>query len=296
MKQLFRRHFLWFSRKMDKDAIGSYAAESSFWIVIAFIPFVMFILTLLQTIRMEGTSLLFRFTELLPAPVGALLRALFAEIQPPSALLSMTAILCVWTASNGTLALIKGLFSVFDVPRRRSFIHMRALAVLYTLALATALTVGLGLFLFAGFLRDRIHLPASLPALLSALTPVFGFMLLAFFFWMLFWAVPKKQVRAHFALTGAVFSAAGWCLFSFFFSIFVENFSNYSTLYGNLAAIIIFMMWLYFCMYIFLIGGEAAMWLQHSTIRADLRKLYHSRRRHKAAQKGQPHGKKTSGR
>ena len=44
----------------------------------------------------------------------------------------------------------------------------------------------------------------------------------------------------------------------------------------------------------FLIGGETAMWLQHSSVKNDLRKLYQARRRHTVAQKGHNDGKKTS--
>ena len=262
---------------MNGDATASYAAESSFWILIAFIPFVMFLLTLLQTIRIENTAPLFAFAAWLPKPIRTLLHTLLSEIRPPSGLLSTTAVFCVWTASNGTLALMKGLFSVFDVPEKHRFFRMRLLAIAYTLALAAVLTVSFGLFLFTG------------------VTPVLGGIFLLSFFWLLFSAVSRKKMRARYAFIGALCSAVGWCGFSFFFSVFVENFANYSTLYGSLAAVVIFMMWLYFCMYIFLIGGEIAMWLQNSPIVSDLRTLKHARRR-TAAQKGNSHGKKTSGR
>ena len=291
MKQLFRRHFLWFSEKIEKDAVASYAAETSFWIMIALIPFVMFLLTLLQTVRIENTSLLFTFTALLPAPISTLLHTLFSEIQPPSGLLSATAVLCVWSASNGTLALIKGLFSVFEASGKHSFIRMRILALLYTLALAAILTVGLGVFLLADSLRDKLQLQS-----LSAFAPYIGAALLLLFFWLLFWAITGKRVNARCAFWVAALSAAGWGIFSLFFSVFVESFANYSTLYGSLAAIVIWMMWLYFCMYIFLFGGETAMWLQFSSAKDDFRKLFYARRRRTSAQKGHTDGKKTSGR
>ena len=291
MKQLFRRHFLWFSGKIEKDAVASCAAEASFWIVIALIPFVMFLLTLLQTVHIESTSLLFTFTSLLPAPIDALLRALFAEIRPPSGLLSATAVLCVWSASNGTLALIKGLFAVFETVGNRGFIRMRILAVLYTLALAAILVISLGIFLFAGLLREKLQLQP-----LSALTPCFGMALLLLLFLLLFWAIPGKRVSARCAFAGAAVSTAGWSIFSFFFSVFVESFANYSTLYGSLAAIVIWMMWLYFCMYIFLFGGEKAMWLQQSSVKKDLLTIYYARRQGTSAQKGPADDKKNSGR
>ena len=54
------------------------------------------------------------------------------------------------------------------------------------------------------------------------------------------------------------------------------------------------MMWLYICMFILLIGGELAMWLQHSSIKPDVRaRLGKFVRRKKRAQKGNPHGKTT---
>ena len=69
MKRLVRKHFLWFYEKMDKDAIDAYAAQASFWILIAFIPFLMFLLTLSQLIRFEDTTLLFAFANVMPSPV-----------------------------------------------------------------------------------------------------------------------------------------------------------------------------------------------------------------------------------
>ncbi len=45
-------------------------------------------------------------------------------------------------------------------------------------------------------------------------------------------------------------------VFSFFYSIYIEHFSNYSFVYGSLAAIVFLMLWLYFCMNIFLFGAQ----------------------------------------
>jgi len=279
VKQLFRRHYTWFSEKMEHDAVDSYAAQCSFWILIAFIPFTMFLLTLLQTVRIENDSLLFSVAELFPAPVRRTLLALLAEISPPSGLLSATAALCIWSASNGTLALVKGLYSVFDVPKRHGYIRMRILAILYTLLLALCLILSLVVLIFGKMLTDRLGfafhaLSRSAPAFFR---PILVFLLLWAFFGLMFLAVPRRQVSFRSAFAGAAFSAVGWEVFSSLFSVFVENFSNYATLYGSLAAIVILMMWLYFCMFILLLGGQVAMWLQHSSILRDLRTLFGKR-------------------
>ena len=64
MKILLKKHFGWFYEKLNNDAIDSYAAQVSFWILISFIPFLMLILALLQVIRFEDTSLLVAFVQM----------------------------------------------------------------------------------------------------------------------------------------------------------------------------------------------------------------------------------------
>ena len=46
-------------------------------------------------------------------------------------------------------------------------------------------------------------------------------------------------------------------LFSYFFSLYIEYFPTASYIYGSLATVVLFMLWLYFCMIILLIGAEA---------------------------------------
>ena len=55
---------------------------------------------------------------------------------------------------------------------------------------------------------------------------------------------------------GAVLSAAGWMVFSYAFSMYIDKFNGFSNMYGSLTTMILIMLWLYFGMYITLIGAE----------------------------------------
>jgi len=55
---------------------------------------------------------------------------------------------------------------------------------------------------------------------------------------------------------GAIISAAGWVGFSALYSFYITHFANYSYLYGSLTAIVLLMLWLYFCMNILFFGAE----------------------------------------
>ena len=55
---------------------------------------------------------------------------------------------------------------------------------------------------------------------------------------------------------GAILSAAGWMIFSYAFSVYIDEYSGFSNTYGSLTTVILMMLWLYFGMYITLIGAE----------------------------------------
>ena len=281
MKILLKKHFGWFYEKLNNDAIDSYAAQVSFWILISFIPFLMLVLALLQVIRFEDTSLLVAFVQMLA----------------PQTLISMTAITCVWSASTAMVALIKGLYSVFDVSKNHNYIFMRILAILYTVVFVMTLLVSMGLMVFGDMLYEWLItvMPPAFPTLINRFKPIMSYVLLLFFFWLMFIAIPRKQVSLRNAFFGAALASAGWVLFSFIFSVFEENFANYATIYGSLAALVILMVWLYACMFILLIGGEIAMWLQHSGINRDVSDLKTERRRRKLiSEKGNDANGKTT--
>ena len=73
---------------------------------------------------------------------------------------------------------------------------------------------------------------------------------------MLFRSLPNHIVQLKVQLMGAAFSAVGWMIVSWIFSVYLDIFKGFSSMYGSLTTIVLIMLWLYFCMYILLLGGE----------------------------------------
>ncbi len=73
-------------------------------------------------------------------------------------------------------------------------------------------------------------------------------------FAMIYTYVPSARMTFVYQIPGALFSAVVRYLFSWIFSLYVDN-SGYFSVYGSIATAVIMMVWLYFCIYIFLIGA-----------------------------------------
>ena len=91
---------LWeFIKKVRSDSLDSISAQIAFFIVIAFIPFVMIVLSIFQIININGISLLNSVIKFLPKTVGDFVLGLFPENLELFTSISIAAIVCLWSSS-----------------------------------------------------------------------------------------------------------------------------------------------------------------------------------------------------
>lgn len=93
------------------------------------------------------------------------------------------------------------------------------------------------------------------PYLLS-IRALIALAILIVFFMGLYTFLPFEKLELRKQLPGALFSTAGWIVCSYGFSIYFNHFKRFSYMYGSLAAIVILMLWLYFCICILFLGAE----------------------------------------
>ena len=65
---------------------------------------------------------------------------------------------------------------------------------------------------------------------------------------------PSKNIKSEETTYGAAFTTIGWTIATIIFKIYINYFARYDIIYGNLAAIIIMMVWMYFLSFIFVLG------------------------------------------
>lgn len=254
-----------FINAVIKDNISIYAAQASFFIIISAIPFIMLLLTLLKFfVPMDQMSILQSINKFAPETIGNFLTTIVNELFNKTAsasIISATAVTTLWLASKGVMALYLGINNVFKPERMPNYFYCRFISVLYTMVFIAALLLTIIVFGFGTKLEDILFenfdfLAKLITYIINAKIIIFT-IVLTLCFALFYRFLPKKKNNSFkYQLPGALCSAAGWMLFSYFYSIYIEMFSNYSYVYGSLTALVFLMLWLYFCMNIFLCGAE----------------------------------------
>ena len=244
-----------------------YAANASFYIILSVFPAVMLIVGLLPYIGYSQEDLLSAMSGVVPTVLEPLIARVISDMSENSsrALISLTAILAIWSSSRGVYYIQMGLNSIYKVRESRNYFYRRAISMVYTVLLIIALLLTL---VMQGFGRDIADF------LRTQNVPVFHFivrildfreliilLLLTCLFAGIFCALPNQKQKFFGVLPGAALSALGWLIFTYGFSIYARFSGSYSLLYGSLSIIAIGMLWLYICICILFYGCVFNLWL-----------------------------------
>ena len=251
-----------FFAKMSEDKVGIYTAQASFFIILSIFPFVLLLLNLIGLTTIDKPFIINSINAYAPDSVKPLLIQMINELYThvSGTIISIAAVGAIWSASKGFLSVMFGIYNIYKVHQNRNYFVARFISMLYTVIFLIAMIITMILLVFGNRL---FKLGISLiPALkdISILTLVMRylivFLVLTMFFLIVFRVANLKHTTFFKVLPGAVFSSLGWIIFSYVFSIYVDNFSNMTYMYGSLTAVIILMLWTYFCIYILFIGAE----------------------------------------
>lgn len=247
--------------RVKENNVSAFSAQAAFFIIISFFPFVMFLLTLLQYLPFKESDMQMFVNQIMPDGISSFIFIIISEIYDKSSgtLISITAVTALWSASKGCLAMVRGLNSVYGIRETRNYFKLRIMSTFYTLIFAVILIFTMGLLLFGNTLSvwigQRIPLLVDIALIIISIRTTVMLCLLALFFAIMYTFIPNRKSSILAELPGAIFTAAGWTGFSYLYSYYIEHIKDFSYMYGSLTAVVLFMLWLYACMYILFIGA-----------------------------------------
>lgn len=259
----FMKEFL---GELKKDNLSAHAASAAFFMFLSIFPILILLCSILPYTHISKADLLRVVTDFLPSTLDPLAIGVIEEFYEKSAaVISISAVFIVWSAAKGILALLRGLNSVQDVSETRNYFVLRFWSCIYTVILLILIVFTLIVVVFGNPIINKFL--SKLPSVRYTAIILMPFrylvviVALAVVFACMYALIPNRKNKIWDKVPGAVFASLGWTVFSWGFAVYVDRYGVFN-MYGSLTTIVIIMLWLYFCMYIFLLGDEVNSFLQ----------------------------------
>ncbi|MGN0344893.1 MAG: YihY/virulence factor BrkB family protein [Lachnospiraceae bacterium] len=255
-----------FYQECKSDNVGAYAAQAAYYTLLSAIPFLLFFGALLKYTPVSLDFLIKGVRLVLPDYVSGFLVSIIRETYETSAgLLSISAIVAIWSAARGIQYLTEGLNQMYDLVETRNWLKLRFWSIIYTFIMIFSIVMMLVLLVFGRTLQNWLaqYVPAiaGITHVLLKLKSLISIGGMTFIFALFYWAFPNRKGKGGNRITylrqlpGALICSVAWYLFSFGISVYVDYFHGFSS-YGSLTTIVLIMFWLYIGMYILMLCAE----------------------------------------
>ncbi len=250
-----------FLKRFNEDHVGAYAAQSAYFILLSFIPFVLLLVTLVQYTPLTQEIVTDALVGLVPTEFSSFIKGIVSEVFGKSpAFVPLSAVIALWSAGKGINSLTNGLNCIYRVEETRGYVINRLRSTFYTLIFVLAVALTLILLVFGNQIQAGIA--AKFPMIAKVTSFIIGmrtFITLAMLcavFLLIYKFVPNRRASFKSQFPGAIVSSVAWSIFSLAFSIYIDFAPGTVNMYGSLTTLVLIMLWLYFCMWIVLIGAE----------------------------------------
>ena len=244
-----------------QDDLAAMSAQISYYLILAFFPFLFFVINLISFTPLPNRLLIANFNAILPRDTALLVKTMLEEtVQAKSETLLVLGILAsLWAASRGMSAIIRGLNHSYGVRESRNFIKLNLIALLSTIGLTLMIIFSFIMIVLGRVIGSTIFGYLGAKSLFYSIWGVlrYGitFALLLLTFYLVYRYLPNRKLNGGHVLAGTVFATFGWVGASLLFSFYVNNFGSYATIYGSLGGLFALIIWIYISTLIFLLGG-----------------------------------------
>lgn len=259
-----------FLRKSKEDSLSAYAAQTTFFIILSFMPLVILVFLLSSNIPNLWTNVLRYVLDIMPENLHKYVYYVVDDIMNSGnkSFTIVTVVLALWSSAKSVQALSYGLDRIYGVKREKNYIITRLISLIYMFVFVVLCILAMIIDIFANQIISAIAnlsiIIINTTLLILSLRTLIIFLILFVLILLLYYQLPARQGRFKDEIYGAGAAAAALILMTRIFSFYIKYISNMSYMYGGLTSIIVIIIWLYFCVQIILYGAQLNYYLKRS--------------------------------
>lgn len=232
----------------------------AYFLVFAFFPLLMVVHAsfsmALQNYNISNTF----FYTMLPDMVESLVDSYVEHISTHSNLsfLFLGIILTIYTLSNFMKSIKRAVRKLYKSDTATNNLTEVVVSLVFSILILSAFYGSLILLVLGR--QIMIYLQNIIPSLNdvlihSTLSTLFTAVIIFSVVSLIYYWLPNVKLKFLQILPGSLITTVSWILISWGFSFYMNNFSNYSLIYGSIGAFIILMLWIYISCIVLLSGA-----------------------------------------
>lgn len=257
---------LWviYSGGIIEGTFSTRASAIAFSFFMAIFPFLLFILNLIPYITIIDDfqiEFLIFMDSLLPPTTSETFEDIFLDIanNPRGGLLSFAFILSILLMTNGVNAIFTGFEFSYHTHKNRSIVRQYIIAVGVSIIMALLLLLTVIMWVYLTYAVDDLsELGVLFEETITSQLLIYAVLVLLIYMTVatLYYFGTKEGRQTSFFSPGALFTTVLIMVTTFFFGLYIENFSSYNELYGSIGALLVLMVYIWLNSNILLLGFE----------------------------------------
>lgn len=254
----FRQLLRFATQRLNEERLPQVAGSLTFTTVLALVPLLTIALAIFATFPLFSefrTSIeIYVLQSLIPGPIADTIVNNLNSFSNKATRLSTVGAIFLLLTALAMLAMIERTFNqIWRVKEGRS--ASQRLLVYWSLITLWPLLLGGSISMTSSFLGDPVDTFKRMAWLGTLLYTLSSLLLTTLAFTLLYVTVPNRTVAMRDAVWGGLVAALAFEAVKLLFVEFVSQFPTYTVVYGALAALPIFLLWIYACWLITLFGA-----------------------------------------
>lgn len=252
-------------KEFKRDELVDRSAALTYFGVLSIFPALLALMSILGLLGRDRIQpMIDNLGSLAPGPVRDTINSVLEQLQGNQGRAGLALIvglaIALWSASGYVAAFMRASNAVYDIGEGRPVwktLPVRFLVTVTVVVLLAAIAVGV---VFTGTLARRtgdvlgmgdtavtVWEIAKWPVILVLFTLIVA---------LLYWASPNARRGFRWVSPGSALAVFLWLVASAGFALYVANFASYDRTYGSMAAVIVFLVWLWISNLAILLGLE----------------------------------------
>ena len=258
--------------KYFEDNCVYYAAASSFFLIVCFLPFLLILMNILRFFPIQTENIMKVINDVAPVQISSVAEGLVKDLfeNRSNTITIFAYIFAIYAAGQGFMGMMKAFDRIYNIKTKKKWGVRRLKSTLFTFLFMVVIIIVLLIYVYGGTIQDSLATVSPVLATIIASIVFRRYIILpavlTIMFTLIYMYVPGRKSGFWKELPGAFIAAMGGMFFSWIFSLIISNSPTFNYVYGSLANALFAFFWIFALFMILYFGAEFNTYIENRWI------------------------------